>query len=82
MNRMWKRKYLKEKLQSAREKDLRFRVTSVGPHRDEFLCTDQRDRYSKVWVPGTAAHGSSFFENVGNLPGRKGDEGSSGAASG
>ena len=25
-----------EKLQSAREKDLRFRVTSVGPHRDDF----------------------------------------------
>lgn len=26
-----------EKLQSAREKDLRFRVTSVGPHRDDFV---------------------------------------------
>ena len=30
-------KVFEEKLQSAREKDLRFRVTSVGPHRDD-LC--------------------------------------------
>ena len=29
-------KVFEEKLQSAREKDLRFRVTSVGPHRDDF----------------------------------------------
>ena len=29
-------KVFEEKLQSAREKDLRFRVTSVGPHRDGF----------------------------------------------
>ena len=29
-------KVFEEKLQSAREKDLRFRVTSVGPHRDYF----------------------------------------------
>ena len=29
-------KVFEEKLQSAREKDLRFRVTSVGPHRDAF----------------------------------------------
>ena len=29
-------KVFEEKLQSAREKDLRFRVPSVGPHRDDF----------------------------------------------
>lgn len=29
-------KVFEEKLQSAREKDLPFRVTSVGPHRDDF----------------------------------------------
>lgn len=29
-------KVFEEKLQSAREKDLRLRVTSVGPHRDDF----------------------------------------------
>ena len=29
-------KVFEEKLQSAREKDLRFRVMSVGPHRDDF----------------------------------------------
>ena len=29
-------KVFEEKLQSAREKDLRFRGTSVGPHRDDF----------------------------------------------
>lgn len=29
-------KVFEEKLQSEREKDLRFRVTSVGPHRDDF----------------------------------------------
>ena len=29
-------KVFEEKLQSAREKDLLFRVTSVGPHRDDF----------------------------------------------
>ena len=29
-------KVFEEKLQSAREKDLSFRVTSVGPHRDDF----------------------------------------------
>ena len=29
-------KVFEEKLQSAREKDLRVRVTSVGPHRDDF----------------------------------------------
>lgn len=29
-------KVFEEKLQSAREKDLRFRATSVGPHRDDF----------------------------------------------
>ena len=29
-------KVFEEKLQSAREEDLRFRVTAVGPHRDDF----------------------------------------------
>ena len=70
-----------EKLQSARKRSS-FPCDVRRSSQRRFLCTDQRDRYSKVWVPGTAAHGSSFFENVGNLPGGKGDEGSSGATSG
>ena len=75
-------KVFEEKLQSAREKDLRFRVTSVGHSQRRFLCTDQRNRYSKVWFSGAAAYGSSFFKNVRNLSGGKGDEGSSGPSSG
>ena len=70
-------KVFEEKLQSAREKDLRFRVTSVISSQRRFLCTDQRNRYSKVWFSGAAAYGSSFFKNVRNLSGGKGDEGSS-----
>lgn len=75
-------KVFEEKLQSAREKDLRFRVTSVGPHRDDFCVQTNGIDIRKYGSQGQQRTAALSLKNVRNLSGGKGDEGSSGASSG
>ena len=47
-------KVFEEKLQSAREKDLRFRVTSVGPHRDDFVYRPTESIFESMVLRGSS----------------------------
>ena len=52
-------------LKKNRERDIRMKMTSAGPHRDDL--SGKWDRYTKIRIPGTAAYGSSVFETFRNL---------------
>lgn len=81
MNRMWK-KVFEEKLQSAREKDLRFRVTSVGPHRDDFCVQTNGIDIRKYGSQGQQRTAALSLKMSEIYLVEKGDEGSSGPSSG
>ena len=53
-------------LRKNREKDIKFKSTSAGPHRDDLCFYTGKSGYSKIWLSGTAKDGGFIVEAIGN----------------
>ena len=66
-----------------RDRDIRMKLSSTGPHRDDFCVMVNGIDIRKIRFPGTAADSHAFFEAVGDLSGKEKDQRSTpGASSG
>ena len=62
---------LEETLKKNRERDMRMKMTSAGPHRDDLCFYGKRDRYPEIWFTGTAENSGPVFETFRNLSGKR-----------
>ena len=71
---------LEAALEKNRERDIRMKSTSVGPHRDDICFMVRWDRHPQIRIPGTAEDSGTFAETVGDRAGTADHKGYAGAA--